>query len=416
MAKSEKTWLKRGLILLVITLGLVIAWVISYQTQPRIPELTFDANTESAEVKTEEEVTRLPPPIQQEEAIVERGPVSSAEIAQKAQDAGETAEQFLEEPNTVTELRSSILDGPYGVMPIEVLVSETLKTRGPRRREMQLAMVMRKSEALPLVLDRLQQGSRKEKISAIKLVSSVQWKETALIITNLVSDIDEPEIVRVGACYALGELGIAESAPLLLDQLAETDSIQIKRASLLSLGNLKDPDTTSAIEPYREDADDFVRLYAEVALSKMGKLQDGPGAAIDLSLSEDWQLRSEAIRALGAIGGDDALQRLEEIATTHPLPGVRDAAERAIEKAKLVGMPRAQALNYIRSKMKEGDEEIQAWAMKVAAKEFGEDGLNIVREKAEEAGAMGQAAAFYYIAHREARKSIKPRERTKDVK
>jgi hypothetical protein len=276
------------------------------------------------------------------------------------------------------------------------------------RRQLETTFLLRKKEALPPISEKLKRGSKQEKISAIKLLPAVHWTETEPILTKLLSDANEDEIVRVGACYALSELGIKKASPLLLDQLNKTRSVQMRRASLLALGNLKDPNYAEAIKPYQGNSDDLVSLYAEVALARMGKLKGEPNTAIRLSKSDDWAIRSEAIRALGSIGGKDATHRLKEIAAKHPLPGVRLAARQAIEKAKLVGMDRGEAVKYIRSKVKKADREIQIWAMDIAAKELGEEGLNILKEKAEESGEIGKAAAFYYMAHKQDRETVKP--------
>ncbi len=314
------------------------------------------------------------------------------------------------EPRSVTMLRRSVENGEIGsrMKVDESFRKYCIATAPEHRRQLEKKLLSSKRDDLPFISEKLERGSKQEKIHAIKLIPTVHWTGTEPILTKLLSDANEDELVRVGACYALSELGFKKASPLLLDQLKKTRSVQMRRASLLALGNLKDPNYSEAIKPYQGDSDDLVSLYAEVALARMGKLKGKPNTAIKLSESNDWAIRSEAIRALGSIGGKDAIEKLKGIAEKHPLPGVKLAARQAIEKAKLVGMNPGKSVEYIRSKLKEDDIEIQVWAMNIAAKELGEEGLNILKEKAEESGEIGETAGFYYEAHKQDKGTVEP--------
>jgi len=301
----------------------------------------------------------------------------------------------------IEHLKKEVSEKYFTIATYE-LFQEYSQSRGDKKWELQKALLLQKNEALPIISNILRQGSEGDKIAAIELVASLRWKETSSQLNKLVANLNESEIVRGSASYALGELGIKENAPYLATHLKNTDSVRMQRSLLLALAKLKNPITAEIIGSFQKNPDDYVKLYTEVALARMGELRDKPVVAIKLSNSDNWKIQSEAIVALGEIGGNDALRRLEDIAATHPLPGVRLNAGQAIEKAKLVGLTKSQALEYIRSKIEEpSSREILVWAMKVAGEELGDEGLNLLKEKSKEPSEIGDLASFYYVVYRE---------------
>ena len=95
--------------------------------------------------------------------------------------------------------------------------------------------------------------------------------EEALPTVNAALDDPDPhETVRIAACEALGQLGRAESAPLLIPRLSDM-SAGVATAAAWALAQIDDPSATEALERAAElDRAYWVRQAATEALERRG--------------------------------------------------------------------------------------------------------------------------------------------------
>lgn len=142
---------------------------------------------------------------------------------------------------------------------------------------------------------------------------------------------DESMAVRAAAARALahyvllaewGQLPKRISPRIIEALLAEYDKVEtavpIKRATLEALGAANHPRVVQLIEEAYEDSDMSMQLSAVFA---MGSSADKRWTAIVMAEMENPNpdMRAEAARAAGIIGGSDAVHRLSELAVDEDL-------------------------------------------------------------------------------------------------
>ncbi|MFP4248756.1 MAG: HEAT repeat domain-containing protein [Armatimonadota bacterium] len=123
-------------------------------------------------------------------------------------------------------------------------------------------------------------------------------------------DREQPVGVIAGHVYAL---------PALIEGLALDDPLMRARCAFL-LGQIASPDGTDALRQALNDSDRDVRMFAGMALARMGD-SDGLPAAHAAYYGNRWWIRYWAIDALAR------LDRVPEVALEDPDPLVRGIAE-----------------------------------------------------------------------------------------
>ncbi len=131
-----------------------------------------------------------------------------------------------------------------------------------------------------------------------------------------------------GARAQLDALDRSDSG--LVRDLTSTD-VRVRDAALDGLAFRKNPRAVPLLVERLQSDDGLVVRRAMGALVDMRATQAVP-ALIDLTRGKDAGFQRELVFALGAIGGDEARAYLYTVAQGHDSPGVREAAERALEE------------------------------------------------------------------------------------
>jgi len=100
-------------------------------------------------------------------------------------------------------VRERILSVPYGKPNIGDLLHATLQTRDPKRKEMRLALLLRKKEVLPVLTERLRTATDDEKYDLLMLIhGQLLWREMEPVVLQLLRDKKLSEHVRGRAATA----------------------------------------------------------------------------------------------------------------------------------------------------------------------------------------------------------------------
>jgi len=210
-------------------------------------------------------------------------------------------------------------------------------------------------------------------------------EDPALVAPMMKIVADDPdEHVRQLAAATLGHFitysqwqmipaGAAEDiVPRLIAQYDREESYQVRRALLETLGSATDSEVETRIRAAYQDGNDEFKRSAVFA---MGQNADTIWKQIVLSEmdSPDEEMRFEAARAAGSVGGSDAVQRLMELAE---------------EDAEQVAISALQSLGEI------GGDEAVGFLQRFAEQSQAEELVNMAEEALESAAWLGDDADF----------------------
>ena len=143
------------------------------------------------------------------------------------------------------------------------------------------------------------------------------------------------EVELRAAAVAAAAVAHEEWMAALIEETYASDDEALRLGAIQAMGRNADPIWLPQLEAalFADSLDE--RGAAAAAIGELG-LEDGTAMLLDL-LDEDLSdidVMIAAVRALGAIGGEEAIQRLIEL-RTHPDEQLREAAHEAIEQAAL---------------------------------------------------------------------------------
>ncbi len=153
-------------------------------------------------------------------------------------------------------------------------------------------------------------------------------------LRELAVDVREEPELRAAAIAAVA-VRYETWVPALIDDALASDDPALRLGAIQAMGRNADPVWLPSLEAalFAEEPDE--RAAAAAAIGEIAE-EDGAPMLIDL-LDEDLSdldVVVAAVRALGAIGGEEALDRLRAL-VTHPDEQVREAANESIEEAVL---------------------------------------------------------------------------------
>lgn len=181
--------------------------------------------------------------------------------------------------------------------------------------------------------------------SLLRWLGSTLTSSDATLVTEMACDARNEYLpaARLWAMRQAGAKRLAAARPCLEAVVSATD-LSRRLAASEALGNLRDPRSVAVLgsvldNVIRESADGTGRpadggLTVSLVLA-LGKIRD-PAAVPRLSGlaagDEDLALHSTVVRALGLIGGAEAVSALTTISTTHPSPLVRELARQTLAR------------------------------------------------------------------------------------
>ena len=153
-------------------------------------------------------------------------------------------------------------------------------------------------------------------------------------LRELAVDVREEPELRAAAIAAVA-VRYETWVPALIDDALASDDPALRLGAIQAMGRNADPVWLPSLEAalFAEESDE--RAAAAASIGEIAE-EDGAPMLIDL-LDEDLSdldVVVAAVRALGAIGGEEALDRLRAL-VTHPDEQVREAANESIEEAVL---------------------------------------------------------------------------------
>jgi HEAT repeat protein len=200
------------------------------------------------------------------------------------------------------------------------------------------------------LIDQLKHGdSNGRKRAAVNLGDRVAIKAVPYLIKAL-TDPAEDEGVRIGAAYALGEIGEGSktSVPQLVEALVKTlpDRDQkVSRSAAISLGNIGSKEAVPYLIEALKNGDEVTRFLAADACGRIGAgAKDAvPYLKKALKEPEPQRVRDVAAIALGKIGAGakDAVPALIEAFKKDPEDSVRSYAVAAVGEIGASGVREA---------------------------------------------------------------------------
>lgn len=158
-------------------------------------------------------------------------------------------------------------------------------------------------EALPKVLAHLKSDNPEVRIEAAKTLGAMKIKRGIDTLVGIAGNGKEPSVVRKAALEALGSIGNGAGLAALTAALADADA-EVRTSAAKAIGALRAAGKGAA--------------KALLDAWKKGE------ADIDAQL--------EIVRALGAVGAEEAMAVLEEIATKNAVPLVKAEAAGALAR------------------------------------------------------------------------------------
>lgn len=297
---------------------------------------------------------------------------------------------ILTEP--VIAFREEILQGPYGQMPAEELVSLAIETRSPERQDMRIAMVIRKAEVLPVIKEKLQTGSLNEKHELLTLIQNqLRWPETVSYIEPMVRDDSLPEQIRGRAARALAVFQHHEAIHDIRHLLTSSENIVAKLLAARAIAVLGNSVSRNQFEDMLNDPSPFVQVTAAMCLGMLGS-DVGLETAIALSNDEYFGIRRRAAEALSYINTPEALERLYQMREDDQSTSVQDECAAYISEVELSAMQRKDALKQLKEMFDPDNFSASQWAFMYMVNYFGIEAIDVLQKLAETEGPFQRAA------------------------
>jgi HEAT repeat protein len=193
-------------------------------------------------------------------------------------------------------------------------------------------------------LDGMGWRPRKDETSARYWVAKQEWKRCAAIggpaVGPLIAELRPDNVTeRLVVEEALVRIGAPAVEPLI-SALKDSKSWQVRRDAVEALGEIGDPRAVEPLIAALTDLDSGVLGIAAEALGRIGDARAvGPLSAM-LKDADLWEDRRAAARALGTIGDVRAVGPLST-ALKDRVPAIREAAAEAL---RMLGTPGVEAL------------------------------------------------------------------------
>lgn len=165
----------------------------------------------------------------------------------------------------------------------------------------------------------------------LDLDPQIYWRVFHFLL-EVAGDESIPIGVRRFAVESLGYAGERSDVVALLLEWYGRPEPEAKRSAVFGMGNSMSDAFASQIVRHIDDPDREMKLVA-IRAAGHAACEDAVDKVLAASRSKDVGIRRAATEALGGYGGDDVLDRLEEL-QDDPEESICNAADKAIESAR----------------------------------------------------------------------------------
>lgn len=157
--------------------------------------------------------------------------------------------------------------------------------------------ILRARGALPVILEALRSKDSRLIFEALIAIQKIRDRSVADRVAFLVRDLDEK--VQLAAIETAGLLGSKEAVPQLQRVLDSPRSRQVRRAAVLALAQIAQPDIRNQFLALLGDPDENIRAAAAEGLGRLANPQDA--AAIDKAWSAEKKILARLALAFAKV-------------------------------------------------------------------------------------------------------------------
>jgi HEAT repeat protein len=106
------------------------------------------------------------------------------------------------------------------------------------------------------------------RIHSVCMLADMKNEKAVPLLCKALRDDPSP-LVRHEGAFSLGQLGFKSAVPSLIEAMSEDESVLVRHESAVALGSIGDERARKGLEIALNDADEDVRLSAEVALADL---------------------------------------------------------------------------------------------------------------------------------------------------
>ncbi|MHA1730904.1 MAG: HEAT repeat domain-containing protein [Promethearchaeota archaeon] len=162
------------------------------------------------------------------------------------------------------------------------------------------------------ILSNLESGDPEVRARVARALAGAKGGQVQVVTTSLKQLARDPDPdVRVAAIESIGRLALAEGSREALEGLRDYENVDVRFTAAQALGSIGDPSTTRGLVEALSDPDGRVRKYAAESIGKIGAAaRDAVPSLVRAYEGGSLDLKETVVRALGQVGGADAVQKL----------------------------------------------------------------------------------------------------------
>jgi HEAT repeat protein len=157
--------------------------------------------------------------------------------------------------------------------------------------------ILRARQALPVLVEALRTKDSRLIFEALIAIQKIRDRSVAARVAFLVRDLDEK--VQLAAIETAGLLGSREAVPQLLRVLDSPRNRQVRRAAVLALAQIAQPEARSQFLALIGDPDEHIRAAAAEGLGRLANPQDA--AVVDKAWSAEKKILARLALAFAKV-------------------------------------------------------------------------------------------------------------------
>ena len=217
---------------------------------------------------------------------------------------------------------------------------------------------------MPVLKDTLRTGSDVEKWTILSMIQkNLRWQETSEEVLEIIDDPNVPDKVLGRAIAVAAVLDVQEAGESIRAKILGSKNPDIREVAIRALGRLRYKDSLNDLKDALRDPSIRVSLAAADSLGKMGDPY-GYNIAEKYLDHSDWFIRKLAVQALGNIGTDTAVNRLNLHLDSESSPMAKAETKISINKITMKEMVKDKAFDHLKKLLDSEDRFVSRWAYK----------------------------------------------------